>query len=157
MADKSPSDDPTPEALPIWFGFFNEIGIIQQLSRALFEARLPDGITVPHFTVLNHLMRVRDGQTPQAMATAFQIPKTSLTNTLSGLEARGLVETRRNPQDGRSKQVWLTDRGRAFRDEAIGMMAGDVAGLADHIDLADLEAAMPILEAVRKVMDKARD
>ncbi|MEM7545535.1 MAG: MarR family winged helix-turn-helix transcriptional regulator [Pseudomonadota bacterium] len=153
MADDRTSKD----TLPVWFAFFTEIGIINQLSRALFEARLPDGVTVPHFTVLNHLMRVRDGQTPQRMAEAFQTPKASLTNTLAGLEARGLIEMRRNPDDGRSKQVWLTETGRAFRDQAIGLLAQDAAELAEQIDLADMKTMLPLLENVRKVMDKARD
>ena len=46
------------------FQLFNEIGIIGQLSRAMFEARLPDGLLLTHFTVINHLIRVKDGQTP---------------------------------------------------------------------------------------------
>lgn len=58
------------EALPVLFAFFNEVGIINQLSSALFQARLPDGVTLAQFTVLNHLIRVRDGQTPLAMARA---------------------------------------------------------------------------------------
>lgn len=145
------------ETLGVFFTFFTEIGIINQLSRALFEARLPDGLTVPHFTVLNHLTRVCDGQTPQKMAEAFQTPKTSLTNTLAGLEKRGLVVMRPNPEDGRSKQVWLTDAGRRFRSEAIGLLADDVAALAKLIDADDIEAATPLLAAVRQAMDEARD
>jgi hypothetical protein len=63
---------------PLYFRLFNEIGIIEQLSRARFEARLPKGVLVPHFTVLNHLMRVEDGRTPLELARAFQVPKTTL-------------------------------------------------------------------------------
>ncbi len=150
-------DRPPAAAMPLWFAFFNEIGIISQLSRARLEAQLPDGITAPHFTVLNHLIRVRDGQTPQRMATAFQVPKTSLTNTLAGLEARGLVETRPNPADGRSKQVWITDKGRAFRDQAIALLSEDMAGLAAAFAAEDIQRVMPILTRVREAMDKARD
>ena len=72
-----------PETNPaVFFEVFNEIGIIEQLSRAVLEARLPDGLIAPHFTVLNHLVRVKDGQTPVHMARAFQVPKTSMTHTL---------------------------------------------------------------------------
>lgn len=145
------------QVVPIWFALFTEVGIINQLSRAQFEARLPDGVTVPHFTVLNHLIRVKDGQTPQRMADAFQTPKTTLTNTLAGLEKRGLIEMRPNPEDGRSKLVWLTERGRQFRGEAIGLLAGDIIGLAQDIDIEDVERLLPLLEKIRKVMDRARD
>ncbi len=138
------------------FRFFNEVGIIAQLSRAAFEARLSEGVTAPHFSVLNHLIRVADGRTPLELARAFQVPKTTMTHTLAGLEARGLVETRPNPEDGRSKRVWLTARGRAFRDEAIGLLAPDVAALAAHVNPAEIEAALPLLEKVRKALDAAR-
>lgn len=145
------------DALAAIFAFFNEVGILNQLATTLFNKRLPDGVTVAHFSVLNHLIRVRDGQTPLALASAFQVPKTTMTHTLSGLEARGLVETRPNPKDGRSKQVWLTPAGRAFRDEAIGLLAGDVAAMAPRIDVEAVRRATPALTAVREVLDAARD
>jgi hypothetical protein len=69
---------------PLYFRLFNEIGIIEQLSRARFEARLPQGVTVPHFSVLNHLIRVEDGRTPLELATAFQVPKTTSATRLRG-------------------------------------------------------------------------
>ncbi|MFM7336534.1 MAG: MarR family winged helix-turn-helix transcriptional regulator, partial [Tabrizicola sp.] len=108
-----PDQTPTPEAT--LFAFFNEVGILAQLSRALFEARLPDGFNLPQFVVLNHLVRVKDGQTPLALARAFQVPKTSMTHSLAVLERHGLIEMRPNARDGRSKCVFLTEAGRAFR------------------------------------------
>ena len=71
-----------------FFNFFNEIGIIAQLSRTLLEARLPDGMTAMHFFIVNHLIRVADGRTPLDLARAFQVPKTSMTHSLAGLERR---------------------------------------------------------------------
>lgn len=85
MADGN-NAEPGP-SLCAWLEFFNEIGILHQLSRAAFETRLFDLMTVAHFLVLNNFIRVRDGQTPLAMAKAFQILKTSMTYTLMGLEA----------------------------------------------------------------------
>lgn len=147
MADKG---DPPPI-----FALFNEIGIINQLAAALFESRLPPGVLVSHFSVLNHLIRVRDGATPLQLANAFQVPKTTMTHTLAGLEKRGWVALRPNPRDKRSKQVWLTDAGRAFRDGAIQSLApdmqriaGDLPGLADDL--------LPGLARLRAYMDKAR-
>ncbi|MEM7213360.1 MAG: MarR family transcriptional regulator, partial [Pseudomonadota bacterium] len=133
-----------------------EVGIIQQLSRALFEARLPDGVTVPHFSVLNHLIRVGDGRTPLELARAFQTPKASMTNTLAGLEKRDLIEMRPHPTDGRSKQVWLTEAGRTFRDEAIGALVPDILALSDQIDLKALAELTPRLTEIRKVLDENR-
>ena len=114
-----PSDDPTA----LYFRFFNEIGIIAQLSTVLLENRLPMGLLAPHFAVLNHLTRVGDGRTPQEMASAFQTPKATMTHQVGVLERHGLVESRPNPKDGRSKQVWLTDAGRALRMDTIASFA----------------------------------
>ena len=39
------------------FRFFNEIGIIEQLSRNAFERVMPGGMKLSQFTVLNHFVR----------------------------------------------------------------------------------------------------
>lgn len=56
--------EPQPRQDEIFFDFFLEVGILAQLSRAVFEARLPPGFNLPQFSVLNHLIRRGDGQTP---------------------------------------------------------------------------------------------
>lgn len=139
------------------FGLFNEIGIIEQLSRALLEEKLPDGLIAPHFAVLNHLIRVRDGSTPVELARAFQVPKTSMTHTVGGLVRHGLVEVRPNPNDRRSKCVWLTDAGRVLRDQAIAGLAPDFERLARGVDLDRLIAILPVLTDLREFMDEARN
>lgn len=141
----------------LMFEVFNEIGIIEQLGRTLLEARLPDGLIGPHFAVISHLMRVRDGQTPIDMARAFQVPKTSMTHTVKGLEAKGYVEVRANPDDGRSKQVWLTARGRQLRADTIEGLAPDFAELAAGVDVARLAQILPVLSELRVFLDQQRN
>lgn len=145
------------ETLTTLFAFFNEVGIINQLSRAVLEEKLPDGIIQPHFSVLNHLIRVRDGQTPAKLASAFQVPKTSMSHTLAGLAKHGFIEMRPNPQDGRGKCVWITPAGRALREGAIEGMAPEIAALAQVINPKKIEAALPLLTEIRVYMDQARD
>ena len=139
------------------FAFFNEIGIINQLSSSLFQKRLADGVTVAQFSVLNHLSRVKDGQTPLVLASAFQVPKTSMTHTLAGLEKRGLIAMKPNQNDGRSKCVWLTQAGSDFRTESITALSEDIKRLAPQLDVDDLMTSLPILAKVRSVLDKDRD
>ena len=141
----------------IFFEVFNEIGIIEQLSRAYLEARLPHGLIAPHFGVLNHLTRVSDGRTPIEIARAFQVPKTTMTHTLKGLEQHGLVDMRPNPEDGRSKRVWLTDKGRAVRDGTIAALGPDFIKLAQEFDVARLVEIRPVLTELREYLDAARD
>lgn len=139
------------------FALFNEIGIIAQLGRALFESRLPDGLNQPQFGVLNHLVRVGDGRTPLSIARAFQVPKTSMTHSLAVLEAQGLVELRPNPRDGRSRCVWLTPKGRAWRDQAIANLDPDFARIGARFTPEDIARVMPFLTELRQYLDAARD
>ena len=148
MADKT---------LLLYFRLFNEIGIIAQLSRALFEARLPPGFVVAQFGVLNHLVRVGDGKTPLALARAFQVPKTSMTHSLAVLERAGLIAFAPNPEDGRSKLVTITEAGRAFRQSAIDSLDPDMARIAAAIPPDQVAGLLPGLEALREFLDRDRD
>lgn len=139
------------------FAVFNEIGIINQLGIALFQARLPDGLQVSHFGVLNHLVRLGDGRTPLAIADAFQVPKTTMTHTLAGLERRGLITMEPNPADGRSKVVRITDAGRAAREAAIGAIAGPISKIRETFGEAETMALLPQLQALRQFLDQNRD
>ncbi|KAB7615397.1 winged helix DNA-binding protein [Amylibacter sp. SFDW26] len=140
-----------------YFSLFNEIGIIEQLSRAFLEVQLPKGIIAPHFAVLNHLMRVNDGQTPLFLATAFQVPKTTMTHTLSGLSKHGLIEMRPNPKDARSKQVWLTEAGQELRNKTIAALGPYLQQVAEQVSTDELDTIVPILQKLREYMDEARN
>jgi DNA-binding MarR family transcriptional regulator len=152
MPDQNPTSDTAR-----FFAFFNEVGILYQLASAMFEARLPAGILVSQFAVLNHLVRVADGRTPLDLARAFQVPKTTMTHTLAVLEKHQLIQLAANPKDGRSKCVWITDQGRDFRIKAIESLAPDFAALSAKFPTKQLETALPTLQSLREIMDKQRD
>ena len=139
-----------------YFAILNEIGIINQLASTLFEAKLPPGLLISHFSVVNHLIRVRDGATPLQLARAFQVPKTTMTHTLSGLEKHGFVTLRKNPDDARSKQVWLTEAGRRFRDDAIKALEPELENLAKSLEL-EPETLLPQLRSLRGYLDANRN
>jgi len=144
-------------AVTDYFRLFNEIGIIGQLSRTLLEARLPPGFVAAQFSVLNHLVRGGNGRTPLAIAQAFQVPKNSMTHSLTVLERASLIEIRKNPQDGRSKLVYITDGGRNFRAEVIDALAPDVARIAAAFPPEFVARLLPDLENLRKFLDADRD
>ena len=150
-----PDDQPTPE--DIFNAFFLEVGILSQLSRAMFDLRLPPGIGVAQFSVLNHLVRVRDGRTPLDLARAFQVPKTSMTHSLAVLERHGLIRLAPNPADGRSKCAFITAEGRTFRQTALEALAPDIRALAARFPAARLAGVLPTLTELRRIMDKLRD
>lgn len=141
----------------LFFQVFNEVGIIEQLSRALLQAQLPPGFLVSHFSVLNHLVRVQDGRTPLELARAFQTAKTTMTHTLAGLDKAGYVEMRPNTEDARSKRVWISDTGRAFREQAIVSVKPDLERVAAEFPADRVLNLLPELEELRKIMDRQRD
>ncbi len=156
MPDTNTESNKAVEETKAAFALFNEIGIIGQLSRTLFETRLPEGITVPHFTVLNHLVRLGGTPSPLRLAKAFQVPKTSMTNTLAGLEKRGLILMHPNPEDGRSKCVEITEAGKALRENAISALGPDILQMLSHISVKRIQKILPELQAIRSYLDNNR-
>jgi len=138
------------------FQFFNEVGIINQLSSAIFQSRLPDGLHVSHFSVINHLVRLGDGKTPLALANAFQVPKTTMTHTLAVLEKRGLIRMDKHETDGRSKVVFITAEGRKAQEAAISAMAEPLARISADLGPDAIFDLLPGLEKIRKYLDDNR-
>jgi DNA-binding MarR family transcriptional regulator len=138
------------------FQVLNEIGIIQQLATTEFNRRLPEGLHVSHFSVINHLCRLGDGRTPLRLARAFQVTKATMTNTLTRLSARGLIEIRDNPADGRSKLVFLTSKGRAFQKRAIAALEPVLELMDRNLDLEKIIQMRPTLQELREFLDSNR-
>lgn len=140
-----------------YFAFFNEIAIISQLSGRMLEQALPGGFLASHFGVLNHLVRLGDGRTPLAIAQAFQVPKTTMTHTLSGLAKAGLIRFAPNPADGRSKCVILTPEGRRFHDAAIVRLKPQLEKIAQRFPPDVIMGMLPVLSDIRGYLDRLRD
>ena len=143
------------ESDPPIVALLNEIGIIEQLARNRFERAQPDGLKLPHFAVLNHLVRLGDGRGPARIARAFELTKATMTNTLQRLEARGLVRIEADATDGRAKRVFLTDAGRARREAAVATAAADLAPLASGLEHRP-ESLLPGLRELRGLLDASR-
>jgi DNA-binding MarR family transcriptional regulator len=139
------------------FAFFNEIGIIAQLSQALLGKVLPDGVHPSHFAIMNHLVRLGDGKPPVRIASAMQVTKATMTHSLAVLERRGLIETRPSAEDARSKLVYLTEAGRSFHAEAIAGANRAFGRIVGEGELETMRQAMPALVEIRKLLDENRD
>jgi len=145
-----------PKDIGKMFSFFNEIGIINQLSSTLLAKALPDGVHPSHFAILNHLTRMGDGKTPIRIAGAMQVTKTTMTHSLKVLSDRGFITTKPNPDDARGKLVFLTEAGRAFRSNAIQKVGGLFGQMFDDEQLDIMERLSPDLIDLRKFLDANR-
>ncbi len=149
-----------PKSMPvegeILFSYFNEIGIISQLSSAVFERNLPEGLTNSQFGVLNWFVRVDSEATPGRLATAFQVTAGAMTNTLKKLAAKDLINIEPDPNSGRQKRVSITARGLAVRQAAIASAAPLLADFAQEFSAKSIESQLKSLRKVRQYLDEQR-
>ncbi len=74
------------------------------------------GITYPQYLVL-HALWEQDGRTVGTIGERLGLESSTITPLVKRLEVAGLVARKRNPEDERQVQVFLTDGGRAIREE----------------------------------------
>src|SRR5579859_6607411 len=115
------------------------------LLRRLRQARDDEELTVPQTSALARLDRGGPA-TASALARLEQISPQSMGATLSALEARGFVERRSDPQDGRRVVISLSDAGlRALRDKRHARTERLAAALSSgfsETELGQLKAAV---------------
>lgn len=143
------------EETGLW-ALLNEVGIVHQLASALFVKALPNGVHIAHFAILNHMVRLGDNRSPQQLASAMQVTKSTMSHSLKVLESRGLITITADAGDRRGKRVLLTDAGRRFRDQAIAALEEVLASLSLRLDTCRLAATVKGLRQVRQTLDVAR-
>lgn len=102
------------------------IGRVTRLA-ALLRAEMEKtwaryGLNAASFDVLATLRRAapEDGLTPGDLLAETMVTSGTMTNRIDQLEKAGLVERRRNPEDGRGYLIRLTSKGFAQIDAAVG-------------------------------------
>jgi len=138
------------------FTYFNEIGIISQLSTVLFEQSLSEGLTLSQFSVLNWFVRVDVEATPGRLARAFQVTGGAMTNTLKKLESKGLVKVEPDKNSGRRKRVTMTRKGNQVRDGAIKAVAPLLRDFSERFPVEKLGRQTLQLAKVREYLDERR-
>ncbi len=143
---------------PLAFEFFNEIGIIDQLTSTMLTNALPHGMTKAQFTVLNHFVRLNIAEkSPADLARAFQVRRPTITSTLARMESAGFVVVRTDPHDGRAKLVSITDAGRVMRETCIDALAVVFKSIEPVITSIDMQTLLPILRSLRVRLDHFRN
>lgn len=107
------------------------------------------GLSVSRFDVLNHA-GTPEGRTQQDLAASLLVTKGNITQLLDAMEREGLVERRR---DGRSKRIYLTDRGRALRREVVGLQEVEIARYFRAIGDEDMKALIRTLRRLDQSLD----
>ena len=140
----------------IYFRFFNEVGIINQLSSTRAERKMPHGLTMSQYSVLNHFVRGLPPKSPLELANAFQVTKGAMTNTLKQLEKKGFIDIRPHDVDGRSKIVSISKAGIAAHQDAIQWLAVAFSDFISAFTPEELANVLPVMEKVRIWLDNNR-
>jgi DNA-binding MarR family transcriptional regulator len=77
----------------------------------------PLGLTITQYGLLGHILS-NDGIGIGALAEMVIMDPTTLTRSLRPLQRKGLVALAQDPQDRRSRRLYLTDKGREAFAEA---------------------------------------
>jgi DNA-binding MarR family transcriptional regulator len=119
------------------------------LRRRLRQAKAEGELTLPETSALARLDR-GGPTTAGALAKLEQISPQSMGATLGGLEARGLVERRADPEDGRRAVISISAAGLQMlqnrRDAGTELLAQALSTGFTPAELKQLMAAAPLLE-----------
>ncbi|HJV41277.1 MarR family transcriptional regulator [Caulobacter sp.] len=96
------------------FALYGATNRMTRLYRPLLDAI---GLTYPQYLAMMVLWE-QSPRTVGALGDALDLDSSTLTPLLKRLEAGGLVERHRDPDDERRVIVALTDKGRALREQA---------------------------------------
>ena len=119
------------------------------LVRRLRQVQAEGELTLPETSALARLDRGGPA-TPSALAKLEQISPQSMGATLGALEARGLVERRPDPEDGRQVVISATEAGlqalRNRRNARTEHLAQALSTGFTRSELKQLMAVAPLLE-----------
>ncbi|MCZ4291126.1 MarR family transcriptional regulator [Hoeflea alexandrii] len=137
--------------------FFSEVNIIDLLCKTLVGKILPDSVHPSHFAIILYLVRLGDGKTPLSLAGAMEVSKATMSHSLKVLEKRGFIQLRPCEDDARSKQVFLTDAGREFHDQALAASARTFGSFLSDDHRRMMLDTLPALIAIRKLLHENRE
>jgi DNA-binding MarR family transcriptional regulator len=100
-----------------------------------------------HFGMLSHVA-ASEGQSQQALSIALAIHRSAVVALVDDLEARGLAERRRDPNDRRAYTLYLTPPGRAVLADLERIAEEHEAELLTALDAPERSQLISLLQRV---------
>lgn len=90
----------------------------RSVTRALQSRAVRLGFSPGQFPVLLELWE-EEGLTQRQLLDRVDVEQATMANTLARMERDGLIERRVHPRDKRAQQIFLTEKARSMREEAL--------------------------------------
>lgn len=129
----------------------------------LVEARLRKGlrktfgVTLPVFDLLAQVERKPDGPTMSELSQRLMVSKGNVTDLVERLEARGLIERRPDPRDGRIQRVYLTEAGHSQFSAMAPAHNGWLDESLGRLDAEKLERLHELLGEMKALLAEDND
>lgn len=123
------------------------------LERGLSRRIKPLGLTTGTFPALLELWE-QDGLTQKQLVERLDIEQPTLANTLARMERDGLILRKQDPDDLRSRRIWLTEYAISLREPALAEAraenASALAALTDDEQALFLALCHTVIAAKRR-------
>ncbi len=131
------------------------IGIIAQLMETRAAKVLAaHAMPFPQYVMLNHFSHQPDApKTITGIARALQQPQPGVTKTVQKMVARRFLRVAPAPEDGRSKLLYLTAKGREAHTKALAALAPAFADLFAGWKPAELDELFGKLDRLKVWLD----
>jgi DNA-binding MarR family transcriptional regulator len=97
-----------------------------------------------------------EGTPSTSLGPKMGIEATSLSRTLNSMEAKGLIERRPNPLDGRGVLIHLTPFGKEMRDFSKQVVLGFDEAVKNKISKNDLEAFKRVTNTINELISSKK-
>jgi DNA-binding MarR family transcriptional regulator len=102
----------------------------------------------PREFALLRAVAAAEGLSQQAMGERLQIPASRMVAFVDALEERGLLERRHNPEDRRTRELYLTGAGRKLLERAFAVAAEYERDLCADLDEQERDHLLDLLQRV---------
>lgn len=97
-----------------------------------------------------------EGTPSTALGPRMGMEATSLSRTLKTMEARGLIERKPNPADGRGVLIYLTEFGREKREYSKNRVMSFNEAVHDHIEKEKIDHFYEVIETINDLIQNRK-
>jgi DNA-binding MarR family transcriptional regulator len=117
------------------------------VARRFRQVLAPVGLEPREFALLR-AVSLSEGSSQQAIGERLQIPASRMVAFVDALEARGLLERRRNPADRRARALHLTEEGRLLLGRAFVLAVEHERDLCAELSEAERKQLLDLLQRI---------